>query len=69
MRTDEAVTAPDESVVPVAVTQSPTARLLAATAWVLVYVVVELRSTVMLLLAGAVDADPLAVGPPDADVP
>jgi hypothetical protein len=30
MRTDEAVTAPEESGVPVAVTQSPTARLLAA---------------------------------------
>jgi hypothetical protein len=65
MRTDEAVTAPVEPVLPVAVTQSPTARLVAAADWVLVYVVDEVRSRVMLVLA----VEPLGVEPPAAEVP
>jgi len=65
MRTAVAATAPVESGVPVAVTQSPTARLVAAAGCVVVKVVDELRATVRLLLAGAV----VDVVPPVADVP
>jgi hypothetical protein len=65
IRTDAAVTAPVEPVVPFAVTQSPTARLLAAAGCVSLYAVDELRAIVRLLLVvEAPDA-----GAPVAEVP
>jgi hypothetical protein len=68
IRTDAAVTAPVESVEPLAVTQSPTARFEAAADSISVKVVDELTAMVMLVLGAVVVVEP----PPkrtDAAVP